>query len=239
MATMNDWSEQEEVYLSELVKISQYLSQRYNITFLEYKRRQTRTRIPQILLSSISGLFSFGNSTFPPDYSGAVNIACGVSSLVVALIGAIESFLKIPEIMAGALQASINFIKLAEAITVELALHRHKRSSSGIVFLREAYKTYEKHTEAAPNVFKTVRFVRPFPYDKHTGMYQSSTIDVDESRSEEPTPSTTYNGRSMDLTRYTSTSPEDTPNGDSMVYVPTDGYALRAPRPPAAIDLPV
>jgi hypothetical protein len=213
-----DWCEQEERYLTELIKISQYLSQRYNLTYLQYTRKQTRIRIPQIILSSVSGLLSIGTSTFPPAYQGTVNISVGVSSLVVALIGAIESFLKIPEIIAGSLQASISYIKLAESITVELALPRHKRSTSGVLFLRENHKTFEKISESAPSVYKVVRFVKPYPYDKHGG---PSAI---EDPSEELTPISmaTFEGKSLE-------------NNDS----PVGGAAGWRPAQRTAIDLPV
>ena len=238
--SMTDWSESEELYLTELTKISQYLSQRYNSCYLEYKRHQTRIKLPSICLSSIASLLSFGTSVFPKEYHSAVNISVGCSAMLVALVGTIESFLKIPEIVAGSLEASMNYLKLAEHISVELSLPRHKRTAPGIVFLREAYKTYEKHSEASPNVFRTVRFVKPFPYSNKTGQYQESLIEDGNSEerghSDENTPSTLFNGRSLDIARYGSRN-MDTP--DAIVYVPTDGYALKAPRPPAAIDLPV
>ena len=209
--------------------------------YLKYKRHQTRIKLPSICLSSVASLLSFGTSVFPKEYHSAVNISVGCSAMLVALVGTIESFLKIPEIIAGSLEASISYLKLAETVSVELSLPRHKRTAPGIVFLREAYKTYEKHTEAAPNVFRTVRFVKPFPYDKRTGHipFNGSTIGDDENRSEEATPSTTYNGRSLDITQYTRGGGGGGTSPDSIVYVPTDGYALRAPRPPTAIDLPV
>lgn len=220
-----DWSEEEEVYLIELSKLSQYLSQRYNSTYLTYKEHQTRTRLPQLVLSSGASLVSFATPVFPKEYHNTVNISVGVIAMVVALISSIEGVLKIPEIIAGSLQASTSFLKLAESIGVELALPRRERTASGLLFLRESYKTYEKHIETAPNVFKHIRFIKPF---------KNKRFDLEEIRSEEPTPSSIYNGRSLD---ETNTSPGI--EGDSPAYVPIDGYALRAPRPPTAIDLPV
>lgn len=232
-ASMTEWSEAEEFYLLELCKLSQYLAQRYNICYLDYKKKQTRTRIPQIVVSSISGLFSFGTSVFPENYHSAINVSVGISSMLVALVGSIESFLKIPEIIAGSITASINFTKLAETISVELALPRHKRTSSGIVFLREAYKTYEKHSEAAPSVFRHVRFIRPFTDNSKEPDTNSKKADSKEkyrlTTESDGTPST------MGLYR----SATALSGADGISYVPTDGYALRAPRPPNAIDLPV
>jgi hypothetical protein len=215
-----DWCEQEEKYLTELIKICQYMSQRYNLTYLQYKRKQTQMRIPQIILSSISGLFSFGVTAFPPNYSSAVSISVGISSLIVALIGGIESLLKISEILAGSLISSSSFNKLAETITVELALPRHKRSSAGILFVREAHSTFAKITESSPSVYKVVRFVKPYPYDKRAG---PSPLD-DPSEELTPISMATFEGKSLDN--------NDTPTGSPA------GWRPNAPQR-SAIDLPV
>jgi hypothetical protein len=245
MSSLGDWSEAEEFYLIELCKLSQVLAQRYNECYLTYRRRETRVRIPIIALSSISGLVSFGTTVFPPQYHGAVNISVGVSAMFVALVGSIESFLKIPEIIAGSVSASLNFTKLAESISVELALPRFKRNSSGIVFLRESYKTYEKYSEAAPNVFKHIRFVRPFATTKRQGGRFEATESNATTPSTTPTPSPMQQYRNTQEQPMTQMTMEA---GDSgfrrsidcdLMYVPTNGYALRAPRPPNAIDLPV
>jgi len=244
-----EWSESEELYLGELCRLCQELAQKYNVCYIIYKKRQNRVRLPMIALSSISGLISFGTSIFPDGYQSAVNISVGISSMLVALVGSIESFLKIPEIIAGSVQASLNFTKLAESISVELALPRHKRTSSGIVFLRECYKTYEKHCEAAPNVFTHVRFIRP--QDKFGGiggmggagaggMPAGAGVGSPRERRrttgglEETTPST-YDGKSLEINVW------DTP---AMMYqqpsvevqaVPGGERAMRR----SAVDLPV
>jgi|APGre2960657373_1045057.scaffolds.fasta_scaffold05521_4 hypothetical protein len=206
MGSLVEWSEAEEFYLMELCKLSQELAQKYNVCYLVYKRHQTRVRIPIIALSSVSGLVSFGTSVFPPSAHGAVNISVGICAMLVALVGSIESFLKIPEIIAGSVQASANFVKLAEMISVELALPRHKRTSSGIVFLREAYKTYEKLQEAAPTVFRHVKFVRPFALGavltrQHGGDDSSITMGGMDTPTDTPngTPSTIFEGKSIEL----------------------------------------
>ena len=44
---------------------------------------------------------------------------------------------------------------------MELTVDYSQRSLKGILFLRECYTTYERILDTAPNVFKTVKFIKP------------------------------------------------------------------------------
>lgn len=155
------WLPEEETYLRELSKLSQELSCKFKRYHDLYRDRQAKFKIPAIVISSITGIISFGTSNFPPQYSNFVSIGVGISSLFIALINSIESYMKIGETMSGSIQASISFQKLKESIDVELALPPEDRTSQGIIFLRECFSQYEKIWDLAPNILKNVRFIRP------------------------------------------------------------------------------
>jgi len=155
------WLPEEEVYLKDLSKLCQELSCKFKRYHDLYKERQAKFKIPSIIVSSITGIISFGASNFPPQYSNYVSISVGISSLFIALLNAIESYMKIGEIMSGAIQASIGFQKLKESIDVELALPVEVRISRGITFLRECYSQYDKVWDLAPKILKNMRFVHP------------------------------------------------------------------------------
>lgn len=155
------WLPEEETYLKELSKLSQELSCKFKRYHDLYRDRQAKFKIPAIVISSITGIISFGTSNFPPQYSNFVSIGVGISSLFIALINSIESYMKIGETMSGSIQASISFQKLKESIDVELALPPEDRTSQGIIFLRECFSQYEKIWDLAPNILKNVRFIRP------------------------------------------------------------------------------
>jgi hypothetical protein len=161
MSSQPEWVDEDEDYLRDLSRISQELAQKFHAYYTFYKKQQARIRIPIITLSSISGLLSFGTTVFPLNAQPFVSIGVGISGMLVALVGSIESFLKIQEIVTGSLAASLNFTKLTEQITVELALPRERRNSPGLVYVRECYGAYEKYWESAPSVFRRIRFVRP------------------------------------------------------------------------------
>jgi hypothetical protein len=155
------WLPEEETYLKELSRLSEELSKKFKRYHDLYKERQAKFKIPAIVISSVTGIISFGTSNFPPQYSNFVSIGVGISSLFIALINSIESYMKIGETMSGSIQASMSFQKLKESIDVELALPPEDRTSQGIIFLRECFSQYEKIWDLAPNILKNVRFIRP------------------------------------------------------------------------------
>jgi len=175
------WLPEEEVYLKDLSKLCQELSCKFKRYHDVYKERQAKFKIPAIIISSITGIISFGTSNFPPQYSNYVSIGVGISSLFIALINSIESYMKIGENMSGSIQASMSFQKLKEAIDIELALPEEDRTSKGIIFLRECYSKYEKIWDLAPNILKNVRFIRP-SYDPNA--HVSVTVKQDHNTSD-------------------------------------------------------
>lgn len=155
------WLPEEETYLRDLSKLCQDLSTKFKRYYELYKNRQAKFKIPAIVISSVTGLTSFGTSNFPEKYQKWVSIAVGASSLFIALLNSIESYMKIGETMSGCLQASLSLQKLKEYIDMELSLPLDDRSSQGILFLRECYAKYEKILDLSPSIIKHVRFIRP------------------------------------------------------------------------------
>jgi hypothetical protein len=118
MSDNTKWLPEEEVYLRELSKLCQELSSKYKRYYELYKVRQAKFKIPSIIISSVTGLTSFGTSNFPERYQKWVSIAVGASSLFIALLNSIESYMKIGETMSGCLQTSISLQKLKEFIVL-------------------------------------------------------------------------------------------------------------------------
>lgn len=174
------WLPEEEIYLQELSKLCQIFSGKYKIYYEQYKRIEARFKIPSIIISSITGLTSFGSSNFPREYIHIVSIIVGIASIFIALLNSIEAYMKIGEITAGCLISSVNFQKLKEYIDMELSLSSENRSTSGVMFLRECHTKYERIIDVAPNILKTVRFVKPSFDDR---VPQSITITQNDTES--------------------------------------------------------
>jgi len=173
------WLPEEEEYLSKLSRICQIKSIKHRNYYMAYKRKDAKFKIPAIIVSAITGLVSFGTSSYPEDSRELVSIFIGISAVSIAIVNSIESYMKIGEIMAGCLQASISLQKLKEHIDIELLLPPSDRGTQGILFLRDVYSKYEKINELAPNVFKTIYFVNPYELDKKLTEITTATSSSD------------------------------------------------------------
>lgn len=203
----NKWLLEEEVYLKDLSKLSQELSCKFKRYHDIYKERQAKFKIPAIVISSITGIISFGTSNFPPQYSNYVSIGVGISSLFIALLNSIESYMKIGENMSGSIQASMSFQKLKESIDVELTLPIEDRVSQGIIFLRECYSQYEKIWDLSPNILKNVRFIRPsydpkqvsitMKQDMNSSDIEHTEITLSETLEDETSPKQTKKAKTI------------------------------------------
>lgn len=163
---MSKWLPEEEVYLKDLSRLCQELSNKYKLYYELYKKRQARFRIPSIIISSVTGLLSFGSTNYPEESRKFVSITVGIASLFISLLNSIETYMKIGENMAGSAQASIELQKLKEYIDMELSLPLDDRPTQGIIFLRDCYTRYERILDIAPNILKTIRFIKPSYIDK-------------------------------------------------------------------------
>lgn len=155
------WLPDEEAYLRDLSALCEVLSCKYKRYYEIYKKKQARFKIPAIIISSLTGLTSLGTSAFPQDTQRWIAIGVGASSLFIAILNSIESYMKIGETMSGCLQASVSLQKLKEMIDLELAVPADDRGDPGITFVRECYSKYEKIIELAPSIIQNLRFVRP------------------------------------------------------------------------------
>jgi hypothetical protein len=158
------WSDDEEAFLADMARVCRELSQRYHDRHLSYLMRQRRTRLPLIGISGVSGMVSFGSELFPPHMQPWVQIAVGACAMIVALVGSIESFLKISETAAASLRASLNMERLAESINLELSIPRAERSSQSGIYMSACHAEFQKNLELAPAVLHKIRFL-PLPSD--------------------------------------------------------------------------
>lgn len=178
----NKWLYEEELYLRELSRLCQELSNKYKLYYELYKKRQARFRIPSIIISSVTGLLSFGSTNYPEDSRKYVSITVGIASLCIALLNSIETYMKIGENMTGSAQASNELQKLKEYIDMELSLPIDDRPTQGIIFLRDCYTRYERILDIAPNILKSVRFIKPSYIDKRK---PSITLPFDYNNSDD------------------------------------------------------
>jgi hypothetical protein len=178
----NNWLYEEEVYLRELSRLCQELSNKYKLYYDLYKKRQARFRIPSIIISSVTGLLSFGSTNYPEASRKYVSITVGIASLCIALLNSIETYMKIGENMTGSAQASNELQKLKEYIDMEISIPLEHRPTQGIIFLRDCYTRYERIMDISPNILKSVRFIKPSYIEKRR---PSITLALDYNNSDD------------------------------------------------------
>lgn len=158
-----EWADEHVVYLQELRETTKSLAQKFKIVHDRYRSKQMKIRIPTIVISTITGISSFGVSTYPPTAQMYVPIVVGCLNVFVAIISSIESFLKINEIIVSSLNASLLFMKLSEKIGMELRVPETERETSGINTVRNSFIEYDKiMSESTVTVLKNLRWIKPF-----------------------------------------------------------------------------
>lgn len=158
---IHEWLQPEQKYLEKMSETCKRLTDKFKLINSRYSRYQARFRIPSIILSSVTGLFSMGNSNFPAGYQQYVSIGVGIVSVSIAVLGSIESYMQIGDIMSHCMQAASTFHKLKEKIDCELALPIKDRRVSGIMFVRECALEYHKAFAVGGNLIKADWFIEP------------------------------------------------------------------------------
>ena len=144
------WRASEEAYLQQINRSAQNLSDVYNAKFEKLRDLSTKFRLPAIVIGATASAVSFGTSTFPMQIQGYISVIVGTTSLLIAIINTIESYLEISKTMTAALMTSTNMKKLSDDILCELALEEADRETSGIFFLRTVYTRYQQIITSAP-----------------------------------------------------------------------------------------
>lgn len=156
-----EWAESELTYLRNLSLNAERLAQRFNEIQAQTKAFQNKIRIPVIVLSSVAGIFSFGQSGFGNNMTTPISLSVGVINIGIAIANSVDSLYGLTDIIQKSAKASVEFVKLREKIDMELSLPYEKRSSTAEVFIRDAYNEYLSILEGCPQVLKNLRWITP------------------------------------------------------------------------------
>lgn len=150
MAALAEWLPEEEAYLANIHRSCVDLGHLYDAYYEQFKVRTAQFRLPAILIGALTSAVSFSAESFPVPFRGYVNVVVGGTSLVIAILNTLESYFEYGKIMAGARSASAALKKIADDITVELALPVVDRETAGVFFLRSIYTRYQQVLNTAP-----------------------------------------------------------------------------------------
>lgn len=144
------WHRSEERYLRVLHDICNKLSKEYMELYTLSHSFQTKMRIPAIILSSCSGVASFGSAGFGSEAQRYIGIGVGIVNVVIAIIQTYESYTKIGDIVSKSLSSSLAFKKLADTIYCETFVPVENRIANGITFLRDCFARYQAILDQSP-----------------------------------------------------------------------------------------
>lgn len=145
-----EWYDKEESYLKQLHDMCLLQSKEYMDLYRVTHATQTKLRLPAIIMSSFSGVASFGTSSFPKALQKFVSIGVGLINISIAMIQTYESYLKIGDIVSKSLTVANSLKKLADDIYCEIFIPVEDRETAGITFLRDCFSRYQAIIENAP-----------------------------------------------------------------------------------------
>ena len=121
------------------------LSEYHKVRYYKYKGYLKYFRIPTIILSAFSSVFSVGLQNFVNQ--AVVSIVTCLIGLFVGILNSLELFLSITQTMESELTHSRDFYLLSVDIFKTLLLDREHRLATGRAYLDDKYGTYCKLVE--------------------------------------------------------------------------------------------
>lgn len=141
----NGWTSDLENVLDKIRINSTVLSEYHKERYYKYKGYLKYFRIPTIILSAFSSVFSVGLQNFVEQ--GVVSIVTCLIGLSVGILNSLELFLSISQTMESELTHSRDFYLLSVDIFKTLLLKREHRPFDGKTYLDDKYGTYCKLVE--------------------------------------------------------------------------------------------
>ena len=118
----------------------------------KYRTRYYAFSTPVIILSTLSGFANVGMSEFVSDAAAPMASAViGGVNLVAGILGTLQNFLKVAELMESHRSSGVAWSKLGRNISIELSLDPSRRSPAAD-FLVASRSEYDRLTEQSPAI---------------------------------------------------------------------------------------
>ncbi len=149
---LETWSPEVERLLSEWSEKASCYRWLYNSSEKKYRKRYYCFSIPVIILSTLTGAANVGLSSYIPEseQSTAQAIVGGVN-IFAGILGTLQNFLKVAEIMEGNRMAGVSWSKLGRNISIELAIDPARRTNCHD-FLSICRAEYDRLIEQSPTI---------------------------------------------------------------------------------------
>ena len=146
------WSDETEHLLSEWsekARCFRWLHARWE---KKYRTRYYLFSVPVIILSTTTGFLNVGLSEFVPDAKMPIaQASIGAVNLLAGVLGTLQSFLKVAELMESHRSSGVAWSKLGRNISIELSLAPERRAVASD-FLAASRSEYDRLTEQSPMI---------------------------------------------------------------------------------------
>jgi len=146
------WHPQQEKILKNWSEIGSSYRYLHDKSFTKYDYCNMAFSLPVIILSTLTGVANFAQSSFPVDSRPAVAVIVGSLNIIAGLITTIAQFLKVAEKMEGHRAASVSYSKFSRNISVELSLPVKERLVNGTEFLSVKRAELDRLIEQSPSI---------------------------------------------------------------------------------------
>lgn len=146
------WHPQQEKILKNWSEIGSSYRYLHDKSFNKYERCNMCFSLPVIILSTLTGVANFAQSSFPLDARPTVSVIIGSLNIIAGLITTIAQFLKVAEKTEGHRAASVAYSKFSRNISVELSLPVKERLVHGTEFLSTQRAELDRLIEQSPTI---------------------------------------------------------------------------------------
>jgi|688.fasta_scaffold00008_218 hypothetical protein len=151
---VNDWSIDIEEILDKIRLNSTTMCEFHKGNYYNAKGRLKFFKLPTIILSGITSVFSVGLQPYLEQ--GIISVITCLIGLIIGIINSIELFLAIQNTMESELKISKDFYLLSIDIFKVLMLNRTNRVDKGRIYLEEKYNMYCKLVENSVLVNRSI-----------------------------------------------------------------------------------
>ena len=149
-----EWSDSIEQLLQRYADEAIIREALHRRSYYKYKKLTTCFQLPVIILSALSGSFTFIASKYP-SIENIIITSTGSVSILVSIISAVYSYLKLGETMSKHEVAEVAWQSFLNKIKHELNLRRDIRTEAG-TFIEEVKLIYERLFELSPIVNQSI-----------------------------------------------------------------------------------
>ena len=153
---LESWTNEVENLLKEWSEKASCFRWLHNQSEKKYRRRYYMFSIPVIILSTLAGACSVGLSSYvPEEKQEAGSAVIGGVNIFTGILGTLQNFLGVAELMESHRSAGVSWSKLGRSICIELALQPSRRSNCHD-FLAISRAEYDRLIEQSPIITQDI-----------------------------------------------------------------------------------